>query len=167
MAGLDSITIWVHPFVTNFSVAMPIWTHFSLSMPPSSVLNTHLSFGCCLFYFPICFSFLTSFFWNFMSNFRPDHINLKSYHQFVAVTDMYLNVKNQLLTPNGFEILKFKNPAIWLAESIFVFNPTHQKYMINLQLLALKPFWVCLSRPDHTHLDLHNQFITLIHMKLF
>ena len=47
-----------------------------------------------------------------MSNFRPDHINLKAYHQFVAVTDMYLNVKNQLLTPNGFEILKFKNPAI-------------------------------------------------------
>ena len=71
---------------------------------------------------------------------RSDHINLKSYHQFVAVTDMYLHVKNQLLTPNGFEILKFKNPAIWLAESIFVFNPTHQKLHDQFAAFGFKAF---------------------------
>ena len=52
---------------------------------------------------------------------------------------MYLNVKKQLYSSNCvFEILKFKNPAIWLAKSIFAFN----------------------------HLKVHDQFVALIDMKL-
>ena len=51
---------------------------------------------------------------------------------------MYLNVKKQLSSNCVFEILKFKNPAIWLAKSIFAFN----------------------------HLKVHDQFVALIDMKL-
>ena len=32
----------------------------------------------------------------------PDHANLKSYHQFVALLGMYLHGKNQLHTSNRF-----------------------------------------------------------------
>ena len=48
--------------------------------------------------------------------------------------------KINFITPIAFEILKLKNPAIWLAESIFAFN--------------------------HAHLKLHDQFVALIDMKL-
>ena len=48
--------------------------------------------------------------------------------------------KITFITPTVFERLKFKNPVIWLAESIFAFN--------------------------HAHLKLHNQFVALIDMKL-
>ena len=46
----------------------------------------------------------------------PNSTHLK----FVASIDMYLHAKNQLNTCNSFWD---KNPAIWLAKSIFVFNP--------------------------------------------
>ena len=32
----------------------------------------------------------------------PDHAHLKSQHQFVALTDMYLHAKNQLYNSNSF-----------------------------------------------------------------
>ena len=72
----------------------------------------------------------------------PDHSHLKSYHQFVALTDMYLHAKktNNFITSIVFEILKLKNPAIWLAESILAFN--------------------------HALLKLHDKFVALIDMKL-
>ena len=44
------------------------------------------------------------------------------------------------ITPTVFDILKLKNSAIWLVESIFAFN--------------------------HAHLKLHDQFVALIDMKL-
>ena len=48
--------------------------------------------------------------------------------------------KINFLTPIVFEILNLKNPAIWSAERIFAFN--------------------------HSHLELHDQFVALIDMKL-
>ena len=48
--------------------------------------------------------------------------------------------KINFITPIVFEILKFKNLAIWFAKSIFVFN--------------------------HAHLKLHDQIVALIDMKL-
>ena len=48
--------------------------------------------------------------------------------------------KINFITLIVFEILKPKNPAIWLAESIFAFN--------------------------NVHLKLHDQFVALIDMKL-
>ena len=48
--------------------------------------------------------------------------------------------KINIIIPIVFEVLKFKNLAIWLAESIFAFN--------------------------YTHLKLHDQFVALIDMKL-
>ena len=48
--------------------------------------------------------------------------------------------KIYFITPIVSEILKLKNPAIWLAKSIFGIN--------------------------HTHLKLHDQFVALIDMKL-
>ena len=108
----------------------------------------------------------------------PDHTQLKSHYQFVALTDMNLI---------AFEILKFENPANWLAKSIFAFNHAHLKLhdhvaLIDMTLHAktwlytsilvseilkfLKPLWACLGMPDHTQLNLHNGFITLINMKL-
>ena len=54
---------------------------------------------------------------------------------------MYLHAKKiNFIIPTVFEIWKFKNPAIQLAESIFAFN--------------------------QAHLKLHDQFVTLIDMKL-
>ena len=53
---------------------------------------------------------------------------------------MYLHEKIYSISPLVFEIIKPKNPAIWLAESIFAFN--------------------------HAHLKLHDQFIASINMKL-
>ena len=95
--------------------------------------------------------------------------------------------KINFITPIVFEILKLKNPAIWLAKSIFAFDHVHLKLhdqlvaLIDMKLHAqnqlyisisfwvikvLKASLVCLGIPDHTHLNLHNQFITLIHMNL-
>ena len=48
--------------------------------------------------------------------------------------------KNQLFNFKFFETLKPKNPAIWLADSIFTFN--------------------------HAHLKLHDEFVALIDMKM-
>ena len=48
--------------------------------------------------------------------------------------------KINFVTPLAFEILMLKNPAIWLADSIFAFN--------------------------HTHLKLHDKFVAFIDMKL-
>ena len=48
--------------------------------------------------------------------------------------------KINFIIPIVFEILKLKNPAIWLPENIFAF--------------------------DHAHLKLHDQFVALIDMKL-
>ena len=48
--------------------------------------------------------------------------------------------KINFITPLAFDILKLKNPAIWLAKSIFAFN--------------------------HAHLKLHDQCVALIDMKL-
>ena len=43
--------------------------------------------------------------------------------------------KINLIIPIVFEILKLKNPAIWLAKSIFAFNYAHLK--LHSQLAAL------------------------------
>ena len=48
--------------------------------------------------------------------------------------------KINFITPIVFKIMKLKNPAISMAESIFAFN--------------------------HAHLKLHDQFVALTHMKL-
>ena len=32
----------------------------------------------------------------------PDYTHLKSHHQYVTLTDMYLHTKNQLYKPNSF-----------------------------------------------------------------
>ena len=48
--------------------------------------------------------------------------------------------KSFLHLPIVFEILKFKNPAIWLAKNVFAFN--------------------------HAHLKLHDQLVALIDIKL-
>ena len=47
---------------------------------------------------------------------------LKLHHQFAVLIDMYLHAKINFIPPIVFEILKFKNPAIRMAESIFAFN---------------------------------------------
>ena len=83
--------------------------------------------------------------------------------------------KINFITLIGFEILKPKNPAIWLAESIFAFNHAHLilhdqfvtlidvKLHAQNQLYASISFWdievlkASLGMPDHTHLNLHNQ----------
>ena len=48
--------------------------------------------------------------------------------------------KIDVIPPIVFEILKFKNPALWLVKSIFAFN--------------------------HVHLKLNNRFVALIDMRL-
>ena len=81
-------------------------------------------------------------------------------------------------------ILKFKNPAIWLAKSIFAFNHTHLKLrdqfevLIDMKLHAqnqlynpisfwdIEVFKSSLGMPNHIHINLHSQFVTLINMKL-
>ena len=90
--------------------------------------------------------------------------------------------KINFITPIVFEILKLKNPAVWLAESIFAFKHAHLKLhdqfvaLTDMKLHAQKQFYTSvrfwdnkvlkatLGMPDHTHLNLHNQFITLIEM---
>ena len=92
--------------------------------------------------------------------------------------------KMNFITPIVFEISKFKNPAIWLAESIFVFNHVHLKLydqfvaLIDMKLHAQNQLYISISfwdikvlkaslcKPDHTHLNLHTQSIALIYMKL-
>ena len=74
-------------------------------------------------------------------------------------------------------ILKFKNPAIWLAKSIFAFNHTHLKLrdqfevLIDMKLHAqnqlynpvsfwdIEVFKSSLGMPDHIHINLNSQFI--------
>ena len=51
-----------------------------------------------------------------------DRTHLKSHHQFLALKICTYMWKTNFITPIVFEILKFKNPAIWLADSIFAFN---------------------------------------------
>ena len=45
---------------------------------------------------------------------------------------MYLHAKINFIPPIVFEILKFKNPASWLAESIFAFN-SRTRYFPDMQ----------------------------------
>ena len=52
----------------------------------------------------------------------PDPTHVKLHHQFVALIDMYQHATNELIPPIVFEILMFKNPAIWLAKNIFALN---------------------------------------------
>ena len=52
----------------------------------------------------------------------PDPTHVKLHHQFVALIDMYQHATNKLIPPIVFEILMFKNPAIWLAKNVFAFN---------------------------------------------
>ena len=105
----------------------------------------------------------------------PDHVHLKSHHQSVALTDMYLHGKNNFITPIVFEILKLEKPAFWFAESIFAFNHAHlklhdqpaalidTKLHVKNELYTSISFWdvkvlkASLDVPDHTHLNLHNQ----------
>ena len=44
-------------------------------------------------------------------------------------------------------------------------NGMGPRYMHNM-IGPQKSLWPCLETPDHTHLKLHDQFITLIDMKL-
>ena len=85
------------------------------------------------------------------------------------------------------EISKLKNPAIWLAESIFAFNHSHPKLhdqfeaLINMKMHAQNQLYTSISFwdikvlkaslvmpgiPENTHLNLHNLFVTFIDMKM-
>ena len=83
-------------------------------------------------------------------------------------------LQNQFYNSIVFEILKLKNPAVWLAESIFGFNHVHlklhdqfvalidgMKLHAQNQLYTSINFWdikvlkASLDMLDHTHLNLH------------
>ena len=81
--------------------------------------------------------------------------------------------KINCITPTVFEILKLKNPAMWLSESMFAFNHAHLKLhekfvaLIDLKLHTQNEIYNSIDiLKSHTHLNLHNQFITLLDMKL-
>ena len=72
--------------------------------------------------------------------------------------------KTNFITPIVFEILKLENPAIWLAQSIFVFDHGHLKLhdefkaFIDMKLHAQNqlytsvPLWACLTTPNYTYI---------------
>ena len=92
--------------------------------------------------------------------------------------------KRNFITPIVFEILKLKNPAIWLTENIFAFSHAHLKFSWSIcsfnryevartkSTLYIISFWAIkvlkasLGMLDQTHRNFHNQFMTLIDMKL-
>ena len=122
---------------------------------------------------PLTFNSLFGYAWVSLTTSTQNHTSICTFNRHEPACK-----KNNFITLILFEILKFKKPENWLAESIFAVNHAHLKLhdqfaaLIDMKLQAKnqlytsitvfeiskfsKTLWAELGIPDHTHLSIHN-----------